>query len=422
MSHLPCCCVRRREPYCPDGAPLPSPLSRLPIVIILGWILLALPVVLASYAYAGYPLLLRLMARGRARPATVAETAPLVSIVLPAYNEEQQIRGALEALLAQDYPAERRQILVLSDASTDNTDAIVREYATRGVELLRMPVRSGKTAAENASCALLRGEIIINTDSSTRLHPAAVRRLVQAMAEPGVGVASTCDVSITRDANGANTAEAGYVGYEMRIRELETLTGGIVGASGSGYAIRAVLHRIPVRADLSRDFSAALTARTHGYRAVSVSDALCYVPRTTSLRSEYKRKVRTMARGMETLLHNRHLLDFQTFGLFAWKLASHKICRWLVPVSALVGTIGLALLATSYDWAAASLAAIVLMMLVALIGSCWPRSARMPRALSLLTFSVAANVAVIHALFRVVHGHEDHLWEPTRRTPPIPDA
>ena len=389
------------------------------IVTSVGWILIAFPAALVVYTYGIYPLLLRVLARDRPRAPTRVVLHPLVSIVVPAYNEEVQIRGAIEALLAQDYPADHRQILVLSDASTDRTDEIVREFAHLGVELLRMPVRCGKTAAENASCALLRGEIVINTDSSVRLHPAAVRHLVNAMADPAVGVASTSDVSLSRDAEAANTAEAGYVGYEMRIREFETLTGGIVGASGSGYAIRASLHRMPVRADLSRDFSAALTARTHGYRAVSVSDALCYVPRTTSLQSEYRRKVRTMARGMETLLHNRHLLNPGAYGSFAWKLASHKICRWMVPPSAIVGAIGLILLAPTYSWAGLLLAFGMLVLLVAAAGSKWSASHPLPRLLSLITFAVAANIAVVHALVRVVKGHEDHLWEPTRRTPPV---
>jgi cellulose synthase/poly-beta-1,6-N-acetylglucosamine synthase-like glycosyltransferase len=373
-------------------------------------------VALLVYAYAVYPAILWLLARERTPQPAATSGQPLVSIVIPAYNEEAQIRGAIEALLAQDYPADRRQILILSDASTDRTDEIVGEYADGGVELLRMPVRGGKTAAENASVALLRGEIVINSDSSIRLHPAAVRRLVEAMADPQVGVASSRDVSVTRDLSSANAAEAGYVGYEMRVRALETRTGGIVGASGSGYAIRATLHRVPVRDDLSRDFSAALTARTHGYTAVSVDEALCLVPRTTSLRAEYKRKVRTIARGMETLLHNRHLLDPSRYGLFAWKLMSHKVCRWLVPVSVIPAAIGLSLLAVVHTWAAVLFGLGLLGALVAAGGALWPVSRPMPRAISLVSFAAAANVAVVHAIYRVIHGHEDHLWEPTRRT------
>jgi glycosyltransferase involved in cell wall biosynthesis len=386
-------------------------------VITAGWILVALPVVLLVYAYLLYPVLLWVMASQRKTTTARLHHLPLVSIAVPAYNEEAQIRGAVESLIRQDYPANLRQILVISDASTDRTDEIVNEYRSAGVELLRMPVRGGKTAAENASCAVLRGEIIINSDSSVRLHPAAVRLLVEAMADPQVGVASTRDVSTVAGADIANATEAGYVDYEMRVRHLETLTGGIVGASGSGYAIRAHLHRIPIRSDLSRDFSAALTARAHGYSAVSADGALCYVPRTTSLKSEYRRKVRTIARGVETLLHNRQLLDPTTFGMFSWKLISHKVCRWLVPVSALTGIVGLAILAPKHPWAAAALGLAGAGAILAVLGAIWPSSRPMPRVLSTLTFAAAANVAVIHALARVVLGHEDHLWEPTRRAP-----
>lgn len=384
---------------------------------LLAWILFLLPAAIATYAYVIYPVILWAIARGRAPHAHQSRALPRVSICVPAYNEEAQIRGAIEALIAQDYPADRRQILVVSDASADRTDDIVREYAKDGVELLRMPKRSGKTAAENASCALLRGDIVVNSDSSVRLHPAAIRRLAEAMADPTVGVASTRDVSVSRGPVAENVTEAGYVGYEMRIRALETATGGIVGASGSGYAIRANLHRIPVRDDLSRDFSAALTARTHGYAAVSVDDALCYVPRTASLRVEYRRKVRTISRGLETLLYQRHLLDPMRFGLFSWKLLSHKVCRWLTPGSAIFGLIGLAMLSGQHQWARWLLAAGAAGSLVAIAGTRWPAGRPMPRIVSIVTFAAAANVAVVHALLRVALGHEDHLWEPTRRAP-----
>jgi cellulose synthase/poly-beta-1,6-N-acetylglucosamine synthase-like glycosyltransferase len=388
-------------------------------VTSVGWFLFLIPLALTAYTYGVYPALLRLLPADNVVPEAGDDPLPLVSVVIPAYNEEAQIRGAVEALIAQDYPPERRQILVLSDASTDRTDDIVREFRACGVELLRMPVRGGKTAAENASCALLRGDIVVNSDASVRLHPAAIGLLVNAMRDPRVGVASTRDVSASRgvDQANANSAEAGYVGYEMKLRALETRTGGIVGASGSGYAIRAPLHRIPIRHDLSRDFAAALTARTHGYRAVSVDDAVCYVPRTASLRVEYRRKVRTIARGVETLLDKRALLDPTRFGLFSWKLLSHKVCRWLVPASAIPGALGLAILATEYRWAATLLVAALAGCVLVAIGAIWSSSPRIPRLLSMLTFATAANVAVVHALFRVAYGHDDHLWEPTRRTP-----
>jgi cellulose synthase/poly-beta-1,6-N-acetylglucosamine synthase-like glycosyltransferase len=381
---------------------------------VIALLLVFLPAIIAFYAYFGYPLLLRVAAAfADDETARLDAEMPLITVVIPAYNEEAQIRGAIESQLAQDYPAELRQILILSDASNDGTDDIVREYESRGIELLRMPTRSGKTAAENASVQHIRGDVVINSDSSVRMHPRALSHLANAMRDPRVGVASTRDVSVAGHGDASNAAEAGYVGYEMRIRQLETVAGGIVGASGSGYAMRTALHRKPVRADLSRDFSAALTAHRNGYRAVSVEPAICYVPRTASLRSEYKRKVRTITRGMETLYFNRELVDPMRHGMFAWKLISHKLCRWFVPLSTPFSLIGLSMLSPEFIWARVLLVGAIFIAAVAFAGTRWPDGRRVPRWLPV--GALAANLAVLNAAYRFFHGHEDHLWEPTRR-------
>jgi len=389
-------------------------------MIVVASILIALPLVLAAYAYVGYPATLRWRARPpRSTPTNREPKQPFVTIVIPAYNEEHQIAGAIEAAIAQDYATSHRQILVLSDASTDGTDEIVKRYADRGVQLLRMPRRMGKTAAENESIPHIRGEIVINTDSSVRLDPHAVSRLVEAMEDPTVGVASTVDVSVS-DRAAVNVAEAGYVGYEMGIRELETRSGGIIGASGSGYAIRASLHAIPVRHDLSRDFSAALTAQRNGLRAVSVRGAICFVPRTGSLRVEYRRKVRTISRGMDTLSFNRDLLDVIHHGSFAWKLISHKVCRWLIPIAAVFALIGVGMLALRYAFATWLFAAGVVVLGSALVFSRWPDSVRLPGRFMGIAGALIGNLAVIHAAWRFFHGHHDHVWEPTRRSVAAP--
>lgn len=383
----------------------------------LGYVLVAFPVVVGLYAYVGYPLMLWVASRFyRVEDLQKTAKSPTVSVVLPAYNEERQIVGAIDALLAQDYPSELLQILVLSDASTDATDEIVRSYSTRGVALLRMSERAGKTKAENAASSHLRGAIIVNTDASIRLHPAAIRELVARMADPGVGVASGRDVSTSAVYHASNPTEAGYVGYEMWIRALESRTGGIVGASGSCYAIRALLHRIPVRDDLSRDFSAALTSREHGLRAVSVDEAICYVARTPSLAREYQRKLRTITRGISTLYARRKLLNPFRHGAFAWKLFSHKICRWLLPLSAVPGLLGLILLAPSRPWARLALILVALVAILAAAGALWPSGKPVPRLLSIAAFGTAANLAVVNAFWRFLAGGRSPVWEPTRRS------
>ena len=383
----------------------------------LALLLAAFPVALAVYAYALYPAALRLLATLRPAPPPPPEPdeLPSVSICLPVHDEAAQVRGALDSLLALDYPNDRLQLLVVSDASTDGTDDIVREYADRGIELLRIPTRGGKTAAENAATEHLRGDVVLNTDASVRPHPASLRALARHFADPTVGVASGRDVSVAADAECANATETGYVGYEMAIRAMETRLGGIVGASGCLYAIRAHLHRAPFPQHLSRDFASALIAREHGFHAVSVDDALCVVPRTSSLRREYYRKVRTISRGMETLVYKRALLSVPRYGWFAVRLWSHKVCRWAVPPAALPGAVGLALLAPSTPLAAAALVLGAIAVALAAVGWMWPGERPMPRVVAMAAFAVAGNAAVLHALVRLVRGADDHIWEPTRR-------
>lgn len=383
------------------------------------WVV-GLSVLLVLYAYVGYPLLLwlaGLLSRGQdvAVGASADEDWPLVSISIAAYNEETQIRELIKSLLAIDYPRDRLQILITSDGSTDGTDAIVGEYAGQGVELLRMPERCGKTRAENAASERLRGSIIVNTDASTRIQPRALKPLIAAMRDPEVGCASGRDVSVSSAASDANEGESGYVGYEMAVRDLETRVQGIIGASGCFYAIRAELHRLPLPGTLSRDFAAALKAREHGYRAVSVRAATCLVPRGSSLRKEYRRKVRTIARGMRTLWHKRALMNPVRHPVFAWMLLSHKVARWMLPWAAGAALVALAVLAPQLLWARVLLGLALVGLALAAAGWALADRPRLPTLLSAPAFLLAGNLAAAHALVRVLAGGEDALWEPTRR-------
>jgi hypothetical protein len=201
----------------------------------------------------------------------------------------------------------------------------------------------------------------------------------------------------------------------MAVRDLETRVSGIIGASGCFYAIRESLHRVPLPGSLSRDFASALHAEEFGYRAVSVPAALCLVPRGQSLRKEYRRKVRTIARGMRTLWYKRRLMSPISHPVFAWMLASHKLARWALPWAALSAFVGLVLLAPTQAWAAAlaSLGAVIL--LLGGIGWMFAERPRLPRLFSAPAFLLAGNLAAAHALLRVLAGGHDALWEPTRR-------
>jgi len=374
------------------------------------------PVAVGVYAYVVYPGVLRLLA---ARPAAGGAASehewPLVTITVPAYNEERSIAATLDRLLEIDYPPERRHIVVISDASSDRTDEIVRGYAGKGVELVRLAERSGKTVAENEARAHLRGPIIVNTDASVRLDKRSLKPLIAAFRDPTVGIASGRDVSVARLGDDANVGEAGYVGYEMAVRDLETRAGGIVGASGCFYASRVDLHSEIVPSALSRDFAAPLIAKEQGYRAVSVTDAVCYVPRTGSLRREFRRKVRTMTRGLETLYYKRHLMNPVRYGRFAWMLISHKLVRWLLPPAFVVGGIGLVLLATRDARWAVLLGVGCVALVAAVVGWFWREGRPMPRVISLPSYFFWGVTAGLVAWSKALRGDLNPIWEPTRR-------
>lgn len=382
---------------------------------------------LTLYAYFGYPLLLWLVTKLRkARPvhATPPAKWPRISITLPAYNAEQTLAPVLDALVATDYPRERRQILVVSDGSTDGTDALVKSYAAEGVELLRIEGRLGKTEIENRAFDALTGDIIVNTDASVTIDPQAVKRLVMALGDPSVGVASGRDISVASVGAKGHASEAAYVGYEMWVRDLETAVDGIIGSSGCLYAIRADLHRRVLPGHLSRDFSSALWARLNGARAVSVRDAICFVPRAASMRIEYNRKIRTMSRGIQTLFFHASLMNPFRYGWFAWMLASHKLLRWLVPVAMVIAALAMpallvaAMAARDAFWgpaAALGTAGLVAALTLAALGWWWPQG-RAPRLAAMSAYLVSGTLAALVAWKRALQDRRAPVWEPTPRS------
>lgn len=377
-----------------------------------------------GYAYLGYPAALAILARRRPAPAPRQPRSgdwPMITVIIPVFNGEATIRSTIDSVLAADYPAARRRILVVSDASTDGTDAIAAAYAACNLSVLRLPVRSGKTAAENVAGTRLVGSVAVNVDATIRVHPQALKRLVEAFDDPTVGVASGRDVTVRLSDLEKGSGEVAYVNYEMWVRTLETDVDGIIGASGCLFAMRSSLRRAMVPAHLSWDFAAVLLARRQGFRAVFVPGAICHVPVGGSLRREYHRKVRTMARGLATLHHYRSLLDPRKYGVFAWMLASHKLARWLTPMATLV--LGAAVLLAAPDrlWARWALVVALIGLVLASSGWSW-RGRRPPRLFALPAFGVMAIVAGLHAWWLVLAGRTSPVWEPTRRSSVAPTS
>lgn len=383
-------------------------------VFALAVVITAAPIVTAIYAYVAYPAIIWAVARMRARDAAGAQGNdwPQVTITVPVYNAVASIRATLERILELDYPRDRLQLLVLSDASNDGTDDVVRELAGRGVELMRAPVRRGKTAAENAAVAVSRGDIIVNVDATVVVPAGSLKHLIRVFDDPTVGVASGRDLSVGASGNHDTGAESGYTSYEMRVRDFETRAGSIVGASGCFYGIRRRIRASALPAGLSWDFASTLVAKQQGYRSVSVPGAVCLVPRTAEIRSELRRKARTMARGLSTLFYFREVMNPFKYGGFALMLISHKLFRWVPYLLLPAAILALGVLATQSS-VAAILLAIVACGLVG--GAAAIRYSIKLKPLALAGFIVAALSAGFLAWVEALRGTRMVTWDPTPR-------
>ena len=371
---------------------------------------------LASYSYFGYPFALLLLARRadakRSVGARVGEEPwPAVSLIITAHNEESRIGAKLDECLELDYPADRLEVIVASDASSDNTDEIVRGYASHGVLLARADERHGKEHAQFIAIRAAKGEILVFSDVGTTLRTDALRNIVAPFSDAGVGAVSSEDSFLTQD--GGIAGEGLYVRYEMWLRRLESRVFSLVGLSGSFFAAR---REVCENWDISipSDFNTALNAVNNGLRAVSNSKARGYYRDVKDPKAEYGRKVRTVLRGMAALSARKEVLDPRRFGIFSWQVWSHKVARWATPwLLAALLVVSVAALPTS-ALAQALVAGQAIFYGAALAGYLIP-TARELGPIRIAFFFVQVNVAIMHATLRYLAGERVTVWNPTRR-------
>jgi glycosyltransferase involved in cell wall biosynthesis len=371
------------------------------------WISVALVV----YAYAGYPCALMALTVFRDRPVRKSRITPRVTFVIAAHNEEQRIAEKIDNTLRQDYPASLMEIIVASDCSTDRTDDIVRSYGRR-LWLVRSRERRGKEAAQQLAVRTAVGQILIFSDCATALPPDAVSQIVMNFADPSVGCVSSVDCVV--DAGGKPSGEGAYVRYEMWLRGLESRVNTLVGLSGSFFAARRDVCR-RWTADRQSDFSTLLNAVQLGLRGVQDAGSHGIYRNISDDRREFQRKVRTVVRGLSVLERNGAMLNPFRYGLFAWQLASHKLCRWLVPFGMIGAAVANVWLLSDSAFYAAVFAAQCAFYLAAAAGIRTGAA-----ALKVPTFLVVANFGVLVAWLRFARGERIASWTPSERVTALP--
>ena len=333
-----------------------------------------LSALMVAYVYAGYPVLLACWARWRPlpapRPAAPSDDLPTVSIVIAARNEAARLAARIENLLALDYPADRRQIIVISDGSSDDTLRVLAAFGS-AVETVAAPPR-GKASSLNAGVARATGTILVFADARQMFAPDAVRELVAPFTDPAIGGVTgelllDCEASDvagrragaerrlwidrrTREDRGpgrrldvdrrgriVSTVADGvglYWAYEKQLRRWESCVGSTLGATGAIYALRRSLYRpLPDNAILD-DVLTPMRAVMAGYRVVFSERAFAFDRTAADADAEQRRKVRTLAGNVQILGQEPRLL-IPVLNPVWLQYVSHKLGRLLVPYALL---------------------------------------------------------------------------------------
>jgi glycosyl transferase family 2 len=369
---------------------------------------------LAAYAYAGYPLLLAAWAAFRPPrrgpgPAGSPAVLPRLSMIIPAYNEEQVIARKIRNSLELDYPADLLEIVVVSDGSNDATEAEARGAAGSRARLVFLQDRQGKTACINAVLPDLRGDIVVFTDANAYFQSDALRELVSPFAEPGIG----CVMGELRYAPegslNSSLGEGLYWRYENLIKERESRLGSTIVGNGAIYAMRKSLCR-PLPREVEADVANPLLALSAGHRVIFRRSARCRESPAETVREEFGRKTRIITNQLTSYLHGwREFRPMPAGAVF--QIVSHKVMRWLVPLF-LAG-----MLAGSAASRAGRLLDVLLALQILFYGAAlagWgieSAGRAVPRAFFLPYYFTAVNLASVKGIADFALGRRRVVWE-----------
>lgn len=366
---------------------------------------------ISVYIYFGYALIIWVLAHLRPRPVQSRTIYPPVSLIIAVHNEEEVIEAKVRNCLALDYPADRLQILVVSDGSTDDTHAIVERFFDRGVRLIVLE-RRGKALALNEGVERASGEILVFSDANSMLEPQSLARLVASFADPEVGGVCGNQKYCSRD--GADATERGenlYWRFDKWLKSQESKTGSIFAADGSLYAIRRPLYvpmQDPAQAD---DIAISCRVVLQGYRLIYEPLAVTYEYSPSEGRRELIRKIRVTNHSVRALLNLGRALWTSRF--YSFELLSHKFFRHLIPF-ALVLLFGANLIAAKESAPFRVLMLLQSLFYLLALAGFWWRRFRVGRwkVFSVPYFFSLVNLAALLGVLDILRGRRVTIWSP----------
>ncbi len=372
--------------------------------------LLAASLALLAWTWVGYPLVILAWAALRPRRVERRYATPTVTAVVAARDEEINIRARIENLLAQDYPADRIEVVVVSDGSRDRTVEAARSVDDPRVRVIELAEPAGKAVALNRGVEAATGEVIVFADARQRFDSNVFAELTAWLWDESVGGVS--GELVIEPAAGSDAVEGvgAYWSLEKAVRHAESRVGSVVGATGSIYAIRRHLYTPLEPGAILDDVLVPMRIVLAGRRVLFARSARAFDVVAADTRREFRRKVRTLAGNFQMLRLEPRLLDPRRNPVW-FQLVSHKLCRLVAPWALLAAWVSaLAAVPGGGGWVRATAAALAASGMLALAArtplACSPLARVARAAWTVYTLHAAAAVAlVVWSL-----GRTDALW------------
>ena len=377
--------------------------------MIMFWLL----IILILYSYVGYPILLVSASSFMKKNGYQTGVSPEVTVLITAYNEEKDIADKLINVLSLDYPKENMEIIVASDGSTDRTDEIVKKFADKGVKLVRVEGRVGKTETQNQAVKTANGEIIVFSDATTKYRQDVLKKMVRNYADPMVGAVSGRYKYVDPKNSQVGRGSIAFWDYENMIKSAQSKIKTITGCCGCIYSVRRDLYE-PLPADIISDLVEPLEIIKKGYRIVFEPEALAYETTLEQSDKEFSMRVRVITRGMRGLLHARDLFNFFKYPYISFQLMSHKVLRWFVPVFALGLYFSNLFILNVNNFYLLVFVCQNIFYLSAWLGWILEKNNAKNKVLSLPLYFCVVNLASLSAMIAILNGKKAVKWETVR--------
>lgn len=389
------------------------------VVIICFWIVIGLLI----YSYFGYTMLLAIIVLCKKvvnsnKRNSSTDNLPYVTIVIAAYNEEQNVVDKIQNSLKQDYPKDRISQIWVNDASTDSTKALLYKFPY--ITILNQTERKGKIAAINLAMQHVTTPITIFSDANAMLSTDAIKKLVEPFSNRKVGcVAGEKRIILNSYENAAATGEGIYWKYESLIKKLESDCSSTLSATGELYAIRTELFEKVDTNTILDDFVISTCILKKGLLVKYVPEAFACERASANIIEEKKRKVRIAAGSFQALFRNLELMNPFKHPFLTFQFISHKILRWFVlPTSlVLIPLLNIFILLAETQSIIYSITIItqLLILIAILLGWLLKDKNVSAKWIFLPYYLFMMNISIVQGFFRFIRGSQNVRWDKSLR-------